>query len=74
MNMIEGEKKVHENKPREIVGRLNPLFDKLDPSEIHNEWEMEVPEEILTFCEKVEAVGGRALLVGGSVRDMIRIN
>lgn len=50
---------------------LNPEFDLLPPEQIYKEYEMEVPEEVMEFCRLIEKIGGRVLLVGGCVRDVI---
>ncbi len=50
---------------------LSPDFDRLPPEQIYKEYEMEVPEEVMEFCRLIEDNGGKALLVGGCVRDMI---
>ncbi len=34
-------------------------------------YQIEVPDEVIQLCREIEKVGGRALLVGGSVRDAI---
>lgn len=38
---------------------------------IENTYDMEVPEEVLDLCREIRGLGGTALLVGGSVRDMV---
>jgi len=38
---------------------------------IENTYYMEVPEEVLDLCREIRGLGGTALLVGGSVRDMV---
>ncbi len=53
---------------------LSPDFDHLPEARVYKEYEMEVPEEVLEFCRVVEKLGGRVLLVGGCVRDMIVSN
>lgn len=59
----------------EVLGKietyLNPEFDLLPPEQIYKEYEMEVPEEVLEFYRLIEGLGGRVLLVGGCVRDVI---
>ena len=60
-----------ESREIAVYGQLNPEFDALRPEEIHDEYSMELPQEVLGFCKIVEAVGGRALVVGGCVRDAI---
>jgi tRNA nucleotidyltransferase (CCA-adding enzyme) len=34
-------------------------------------YKMEVPEEVTDLCREIRGIGGTALLVGGSVRDMV---
>lgn len=50
---------------------LSRDFDRLPPKQIYKEYEMEMPEEVMEFCRVIKGLGGRVLLVGGCVRDMI---
>ncbi len=49
---------------------LSPDFEK-DSNKIEGVYKMEVPPEITDVCKTIEDLGGRGMLVGGSVRDMI---
>lgn len=49
---------------------LGPNFSEKVASE-EAFFELNVPQEIITLCKEIESLGGRALLVGGSVRDAI---
>lgn len=55
-----------------IKGELSEDYDKLPKENIYSEYEMKVPDSVMKFCEYIASVGGRALVVGGSVRDMVR--
>src|SRR5512138_3072379 len=53
----------------EIESVLAPDIEKDCPKEY--KYHIEVPESVLYICREIKALGGRALLVGGSVRDEI---
>ena len=55
-----------------IKGELSEGYDKLPKENIYSEYEMKLPDGVMKFCEYIASVGGRALVAGGSVRDMVR--
>jgi tRNA nucleotidyltransferase (CCA-adding enzyme) len=60
----------HTSKYGETISTLKPGFEsKVDKFE--GTYEVDVPEEVLKVCKEIYGIGGRALLVGGSVRDAV---
>lgn len=49
---------------------LNPNFSE-GTLIIENSYTIDVPQEVVDLCTALEAIGGKALLVGGSVRDAV---
>lgn len=54
-----------------IKGELSPVFWEIAPESIHGEYDMDLPQEVVDFCEAIAKIGGRVLVVGGCVRDAI---
>ncbi len=60
----------YSKKYGETVSTLKPGFEtKVEKYE--GIYEVDVPEEVLKVCKEIYGIGGRALLVGGSVRDAV---
>jgi len=53
----------------EVHSHLSPRFDEVP--KIEGSYKVEVPEQINSLCKLFQGLGGRALLVGGSVRDVV---
>ena len=53
----------------EVPSHLSPRFDEAPRTEVT--YDIEVPEQIKSLCQLFQGLGGRALLVGGSVRDAV---
>lgn len=49
---------------------LNPNFSEGTLS-IEGKYTIDVPQEVVDLCSALEAIGGKGLLVGGSVRDAV---
>ncbi|MBN1162734.1 CCA tRNA nucleotidyltransferase [Patescibacteria group bacterium] len=49
---------------------LQPGFGQ-EVNRIEGEYKMEVPDSVMRICHKVKSLGGRALVVGGSVKEMV---
>ncbi len=54
----------------EITTALNPEFAKGVES-FEGKYKIETPEEVIDVSKEIASLGGRALLVGGSVRDAV---
>lgn len=54
----------------ETISTLKPGFDK-HVEKYENVYEVEIPLEVSKICEEIYNLGGRALLVGGCVRDSV---
>ena len=61
-----------EKKPliQDISGQLSENFDVNNEEQISG-YEMSLPQSVMDFCTYIDSIGGRALVVGGCVRDMI---
>jgi len=60
----------YSKKYGETISTLKPGFE-LKVEKYEGVYEVDVPEEVLKVCKEVYGMGGRALLVGGSVRDTV---
>lgn len=54
----------------ETVSTLKPGFER-EARKIEGEYSIEVPHEVMDICREVNSLGGKALLVGGCVRDAV---
>ncbi|OGC50417.1 hypothetical protein A2716_04390 [candidate division WWE3 bacterium RIFCSPHIGHO2_01_FULL_40_23] len=54
----------------EVVSTLTPGFEK-NVKKYEGVYEVQVPNEITDVCREIHSLGGRALLVGGSIRDAV---
>lgn len=59
------------NKYGVVESKLTSGFSK-DSEATEKKYKIEnIPSEVLDICKELESIGGRALLVGGSVRDCV---
>lgn len=61
---------VYTEKYGETVSTLKPGFES-NVEKYEGVYEVDVPDEVLDICKEISGLGGRALLVGGSVRDAV---
>jgi tRNA nucleotidyltransferase (CCA-adding enzyme) len=61
---------VYTKKYGETISTLKPGFEA-SVEKYERVYEIEVPEEVMNICQEINGLGGRALLVGGSVRDAV---
>lgn len=50
---------------------LNPQIERGCSRCYENRYSIEIPQELTAICEEIRRMGGRALLVGGAVRDVV---
>lgn len=55
----------------ETVSNLARGFEGQPENRVEGRYCIEIPEEITDFCREISSLGGRALLVGGCVRDAV---
>jgi tRNA nucleotidyltransferase (CCA-adding enzyme) len=60
----------HTRKYGETISTLRPGFEA-NVEKYEGVYEVDVPDEVLKVCKEIYGLGGRALLVGGSVRDAV---
>lgn len=61
---------VYTEKYGETTSFLKPGFES-NVEKYEGIYEVKVPEEVLKVCDEIQKIAGRALLVGGSVRDTV---
>ncbi len=62
---------VYTKKYGETLSTLKPGFEDEAAEKIQGEYKIEVPRAVTNMCKEIRSLGGRALLVGGSVRDAV---
>ncbi|HLD51219.1 hypothetical protein A3K34_01125 [candidate division WWE3 bacterium RIFOXYC1_FULL_40_10] len=61
---------VSTKKYGETISTLKPGFEQ-NVEKYEGVYEVDVPKEVLKVCKEIQSIGGRSLLVGGSVRDAV---